>query len=285
MTSPLNMSAEEHNGYVIDEPVRYFVAGKGPPVLLLHGLGESAMVWHETIAPLSERFTVYAPDLQGHGHTGKPRHDYTPELGVAFVTGLMDTLHIQSAHLLGNSLGGLVGALTAINHPGRVRSLVLENTAGLGREIATFPRLMTVPLVGELLAMPTRGTLRRLMRILLYDPTAISNEFFEALYEDRRVPGNKQALLRMLRAGVDWRGMKPTVRFDDQLADIATPTLLVWGRQDTLFPLAHAERAARLMPNAKLHVFEQCRHWPHMERVAEFSPLVTDFMLSQETGA
>jgi pimeloyl-ACP methyl ester carboxylesterase len=278
------MSAEEHNVYVIDEPVRYFVAGSGPPVFLLHGLGESAMVWHETIAPLSKRFTVYAPDLLGHGHTGKPRHDYTPALGVAFITGLMDTLNIQSAHLMGNSLGGLVAGFTAISHPDRVRSLVLENTAGLGPEIATFLRLMTLPLVGELLAMPTRGTLRRLMNILLYDPTAISTEFFEALYQDRRVPGNKQALLRMLRAGVTWRGVKPSVRFDDQLAAIATPTLLVWGREDILFPLAHAERAVSLMPNAKLHVFDQCRHWPHMERVAEFSALVTGFMLAQETG-
>jgi 4,5:9,10-diseco-3-hydroxy-5,9,17-trioxoandrosta-1(10),2-diene-4-oate hydrolase len=278
------MSAEEHNVYVIDEPVRYFVAGSGPPLFLLHGLGESAMVWHETIAPLSERFTVYAPDLLGHGHTGKPRHDYTPALGVAFVVALMDTLHIQSAHLLGNSLGGLVAAVTTISHPDRVRSLVLENTAGLGRETAAFLRLMTLPLVGDLLAMPTRWTLRRLMRILLYDPTAISNQFFEALYQDRRVPGNKQALLRMLRAGVDWRGMKPSVRFDDQLAAISAPTLLVCGREDPLFPLAHAERAASLMPNAQLHVFEQCRHWPHMEHATEFSTLVSDFMAAQEIG-
>lgn len=279
------MSAEEHHVYVIDEPVRYFVAGSGPPLLLLHGLGESAIIWQKAIAQLSRQFTVYAPDLLGHGHTGKPRHDYTPALGVAFVTGLMNTLHIQSAHLLGNSLGGLVAAFTAISHPDRVRSLVLENTAGLGREIAGFLRLMTLPLVGELLAMPTRSTLRRLMSMLLYDPTIISSEFFEALYHDRRVPGNKQALLRMLRAGVDWRGVKPAVRFDDQLASIPTPTLLVWGRQDILFPLDHAEHAVSLMPNARLHVFEQCRHWPHVEHVAEFGALVSDFMLAQEANA
>ena len=273
-----------HEAYtrVLGEPVRYFHLGSGPPLVLLHGLGEAALVWYGNIAPLAEEFAVYAPDLLGHGHSGKSSQPHTPQVGTAFVTGLLDALDVSAAHLVGNSLGGLLAASVALTHPDRVRSLVLEDSAGLGHEIAGFLRAMSLRLVGEAMARPTQGGLRRLLRILLHDPACATDDLVEALHQERSLPGNKEAMLQALRAGVTIRGVKRSVLLTHSLAALQTPTLLVWGRQDPLFPVAQAERTARRLPRARLHVFEACGHWPHLEKRDEFNRLVAGFVREQE---
>ncbi|MSQ40362.1 MAG: alpha/beta fold hydrolase [Dehalococcoidia bacterium] len=194
----------------------------------------------------------------------------------------MDGLAISSAHLVGNSLGGLLALQVARDNPGRVRSLVLEDSAGLGREAAGFLRAMVLPGVGEGMARPCRGSIRRLMRILFYNPALIPSDLVEALYQERRRPGNKEALLHILRAGVTVRGVKPAMVLKDQLSSLSVPTLVMWGRQDRVFPVAHGEEAARCLPLGRLHVFEECGHWPHIERQKEFDRVLVDFLVVQE---
>ncbi len=278
----MNVPGQEAFVQVLGEPVRYFWTGAGPPVVLLHGLGEAALVWHGNMPSLASQFTVYAPDLPGHGRSGRARPPYTPEQGAAFVTGFLDGLAISSAHLVGNSLGGLLALQVARDHPGRVRSLVLEDSAGLGREAAGFLRAMALPGVGEGMARPSRGSIRRLMRILFYNPALIPSDLVEALYEERRRPGNKEALLHILRAGVTVRGVKAAMVLRDHLSSLSVPTLVMWGRQDRVFPVAHGEEAARRLPQGRIHVLEECGHWPHIERREEFDQVLADFLVGQE---
>ena len=278
----LTLPGEERYAQVLGEPVRYFRAGSGPPVVLLHGLGEAALVWFRNIPPLSEAFTVYAPDLLGHGRSGRPPRPYGPQAAAAFVLGFLDALGVPSAHLVGNSLGGLLALLTALEHPDRVRSLVLEDSAGLGREVAGFLRGMVLPGIGEALARPSRKRLRRLLRILLYGPSTVPGPFLEGLYQERARPGNARVMLQLLRAGTSFRGVKGAYVFRDRLSSLTTPTLVLWGRQDPIFPVAHGLEAARRLSRGQVHIFEECGHWPHFERWEEFNRLVAEFFQEQE---
>lgn len=259
--------------------VRYFQAGEGPSVVLFHGLGDAAIAWHDNVGPLAQRFATVVPDLPGHGHSHPaPWRRFTVERCAEWVLAFLDALGLEEACLVGNSIGGYLAASAALKHPTRIRRLVLENSAGLGKEIATFLRLMSLPLLGEFLARPTMGNLRSVMRICLYDPSVVSEEFLQALHREMSRPGNKAAMLRMLRSGVTLLGMKGSNILLDRLREMEVPTLVIWGRQDAVLPVAHAHRAVARLPNATLHVFEQCGHLPHMEHRDEFNRLLLEFL-------
>ena len=110
-----------------------------------------SITWQENIGPLSERFTVYTPDIPGHGDSVKLGVEYTVEAGVSFILGFLDAVGAQNAALAGSSMGGLIALQTALQRPERVSHLVLINSAGFGREIAGYLRVMSLPMVGELL--------------------------------------------------------------------------------------------------------------------------------------
>ncbi|MDE2765640.1 MAG: alpha/beta fold hydrolase [Chloroflexota bacterium] len=264
-------SAATGHSVDVDGAAVYFArAGYGEPVVLLHGLGEAGLIWHPNVGPLAERFSVYVPDLWGHGRSADlGRYDFLT--GARMVTGFLDALGIDSAHLVGNSLGGYAAAGVAIHHPERVRSLVLEDAGGLGRRLPFFLRLMTLPVAGEFMAAPRRASIRRLMGIVLHDPSLISPGFLDALVAERSRPGNAEAMLRILRCGANILGMKRGADISSKLGAIRAPTLIAWGRQDPIFPVRIAERAAGLIPNAVLDIYDDCGHWPHYEHADRFN--------------
>ena len=268
----------------VDGATVYFArAGYGEPVVLLHGLGEAGLVWHRNVGPLAERFSVYAPDLWGHGRSDNAgRYDFLT--GVRLVTGFLDALDIESAHLVGNSLGGYIAAATAIEHPERVRSLTLEDAAGLGRHIPLFLRLMTLPVVGELMATPRQASIRRLMGIVLHDPSAAPTCFLDALIAERSREGNARAMLRILRCGANVLGMKRGADLSPRLGAVQAPTLIAWGRQDPIFPVRIAERAAGLIPNTALDLYDECGHWPHFEHSDRFNGSVAGLIERAEAA-
>lgn len=129
---------------------RYLEAGEGPPLVLLHALGESALNWRWVLPDLSRTHRVYAPDFPGFGGSGKPAADYSPDFFARFVAAFLDALGVGRAALAGNSLGGLVALRLALSDPQRVGSLALIDSAGLGREVTYALRLPTLPGYGEL---------------------------------------------------------------------------------------------------------------------------------------
>lgn len=248
--------------------------------MLLHGLGGAAVTWHPTWEGLADRFTVIAPDLPGHGRSEEPQGKYALDEAPLWVSGILDALDIPSAALVGNSMGGLWAAATALEYPGRVDRLVLEDSAGLGPEITLLLRLLSLPLLGELLGRPSRRSLHTVLNRLVYDPATVSDELFEELYRERARPSNVRAWLRMLRLGVGLRGVRPEILLLDRLPNLEMPTFVLWGQQDTVFPVQHAKRAVDLIPDALLHIFHRCGHWPHIEHANEFNGLVGDFLVN-----
>ena len=275
------MSADAGEAVVDGERVRYYAAGSGPPVVLLHGLGGSAAVWHRNLPALSGRFRVFAPELWGAHERLEP----TPENGVRFVTGFLDAVGCSSAHLVGGSLGGFIAGSTAIADPGRVRSLTLVGTAGFGRRIAFSQRVLTLPLIGEAMFRPSRRRVRRMLAMLIREWDADAERLVDELYAVRRQPGVSRRMLGVLRSGINLRGVKRSVRLLPALCGVRTPTLLVWGSHDSLFPIADARSAASVLPDAELLVVEGSAHWPYLEAPETFNPALLRFLdRSEETA-
>ena len=150
--------------------VRYVAAGAGPAVVLVHGLGATLSVWNENVPALAQDHAVYAMDLPGHGWSDKPDDiAYDPVSGARFLVRFMDALGIPRATLVGNSGGGLIAALCALDYPERVDRLVLVDPAGLGRSISGFLRASSVPVLGEVINTPLIVRRRNLVKSIFYE--------------------------------------------------------------------------------------------------------------------
>ncbi|MEX2598151.1 MAG: alpha/beta hydrolase [Dehalococcoidia bacterium] len=262
-----------------DRAVEYGVLGAGPPLVLLHGLGGSAEVWYRAAPMLAEDFTVYMPQLWETSPL-KNKRRYTLEDGSSFLSQFLNVINVDSAHVCGSSLGGLIAAKTAIQHPWRVRTLVLAASAGLGREAAMSLRLMGLPLVGELLFRPSRTRIVRLVHMLLQDHEAIDDALVDALFADRLRPGVPSQMLAALRSGIGPMGAKRSASIEAELPRIQAPTLLLWGEFDPLFPLNHAQTAAQAIPEARVQIVPGTGHWPYVERPEAFTRAVTRFIMN-----
>src|SRR5918911_1073712 len=138
------MVIDQQNIDVGELPVRYLMAGEGPPLVLLHALGESALDWRWVLPDLARTHRVYAPDLPGFGRSAKPVADYSPAFFTHFISYYLDALGIERAAVAGNSLGSLVALRLALSEPARVSALSLIDSAGLGQEVTYALRVPTL---------------------------------------------------------------------------------------------------------------------------------------------
>ena len=271
---------------VNDIRTRYWEVGEGPVVLLLHGLTEHVELWHLTIPALLSHFRVIALDCLGHGRTEKPLNgSYDFDSLTRFVKDFMDVIGIKHTHIVGHSLGGALAAKLAILSPDSVTSLVLQDAAGLGREIGKILRILSVPVISNLLiktmAEDDFTRFERGWRAGLVDSSSVSKEFVYNVWEMLNQPNMDQVILRILRQSATFLGVKKST-YGPILAGlpgIQQPTLILWGKQDTLVPAAHGIRAAGLLPNARLALLDGCGHVPCLEEPDQTNRLILDFLV------
>jgi len=265
--------------------LRYVVKGDGPPVLLIHGLGEFLETWIFNIATLSGHFTVYALDLPGHGLSEGPVADYT--LGCCthrIAVGFMEALGIEQASLIGHSLGGLVCLSMAIHFPEKVDKLVLVDSAGLSKEAPLIYRLATLPVLGDIgLRFTIKPLIKARMKRGFYNPEVIADEMVDLSYRYWRTPKFKQALSNLLKHNVNLDGVHPEVLVVDKLHMVRSPTLLIHGVQDQVIPVEYARLAYKLIPNVRCELVDECGHCPQIEKAAQFNDLVVTFLLMQRS--
>jgi pimeloyl-ACP methyl ester carboxylesterase len=252
---------------------------KGPAVILVHGLGGSVENWDANMTALGRKHRVYAVDLPGFGRSDKLMIKSIFEL-TTFLDNFMENQHIDKASLIGNSMGGGLALYLAIQCPQNVEKLVLVDNAGMGKELGFTLRLLTLPMVGELLTRPSRKSMTKLLREIVYEPTLITDQVMENAYQLAIMPDAMKALLATARAGINVFGQKSelTRTILKGLAGMKTPTLIVWGRNDRITPVSHAQVAASKISNARLHIFDRCGHMPQLEHPEEFNKLVMDFL-------
>lgn len=258
--------------------VHYAQAGEGPVVLLVHGLGTSSVTWGHNIEPIAAAgYTVLAPDLPGYGDSDKPRWlSYSPEAGARLIHDFLDALGVDRVSLVGNSAGGLISGLFALDHPLRVERLVLVASGGLGRDVSWALRILSVPVLGELIYQPMLLRMLGVGNRLFYRPPAFPEGFLPG--PERLDPESRRATIKAVRSGITLFGQKKRCRIIDRLAGLAVPIMTVWGTEDRYIPVSHAHLMSRVLPRSEVRTITECGHWPHMERADEFNALLIRFL-------
>jgi len=262
--------------------IRYWVQGEGQALILVHGLAGSVEFWQYNVEPLAAEHRVYALDLPGFGGSDKEIEDLSLDHAASFMTHFMDAMGLKRASLAGNSLGGLVCAQTAVRSPERVQKLILVDSAGFGGELNLLLRLWSVPLLGDLVFRVYQRAFPSLKRWAFPDSRSMDDQWLAAAASVLRTPGVRESALRIARMGVSLRGQRQEMiaGLQREVAGIDAPTLIIWGRQDPVVPVAHAYAAQKLIPHAEVRIIERCGHIPQVERPEEFNRLVLEFLAS-----
>lgn len=261
--------------------IRYWALGdQGTVVILIHGLGASADIWKYNVGALAEQHRVYVPDLIGFGGSGKPGPSFSPLDYIRFLDDFMNLLNIERASLIGQSLGGGIVLHYALQFPQKVNKLVLVGSAGLGKEVIWTLRLMSLPLVGELVSYPSRKEVELFFKWAVHNPALVTKDFVDLYYNFFSQPGFQKFLLKIVRSIINVQGAReeflaPLMK---NLSRITQPALIIWGEKDRVLPLKHAYRGRAKLPNAKLRIMEGCGHIPFFERPEEFNKLVLQFL-------
>jgi 2-hydroxy-6-oxonona-2,4-dienedioate hydrolase len=253
---------------VFGQKIQYVDAGSGPVVVLLHGLGGNSLNWAFNTPALAQKFRVVVPDQIGFGRSDKPPINYRVGTYVDFLDKFLDTLKVERATLVGNSMGGWVAAAYALKYPAKVERLVLVDAAGFAP-----PKEFDLSTLSGL-NPSTREQAKRLAGMVFYNPLFKSDAAIDVMLEQRLSAGDGhtiQSLVESIYRGEDM--------LDGKLAALRQPVLLVWGREDGLTPLAReGERFKREIPGAQMVVFDQCGHVPQVEKAAEFNAAVLKFL-------
>lgn len=252
-------------------------AGRGPALLLLHGLSATHFNWEHTMAAFADRFRVIAPDLPGHGRSDKPDAPYTIDFFAGMMRSLGRELGLDEAVVIGNSLGGQIAIQMALDYPTFTRALVLAAPAGgFGQTINALSWSIRATAGPRMLSVALPYALER----CVYDPTRAEHIERRRILAERIAhedyPSFARAVLRALLGAIA-AGRQP-------LHLITQPTLLVWGRNDRLVALSGSRRVTQAVPHARLAVLERCGHIPMLEQPEQFNRLVADFLCRAEAA-
>jgi 2-hydroxy-6-oxonona-2,4-dienedioate hydrolase len=248
--------------------IHYVEAGSGPVVILLHGLGGDSTNWQFNIAQLARHYRVIVPDQIGFGKSDKPLINYRIATYVDFLDGFLKAMKIERASLVGNSMGGWVAANYALAHPEKVERLVLVDAAGY----AFAPGFDT----GQLIKLnpSTREGMKELVSHVFYNKVIfMSDAFIDASLAARINAGDGHTIRSITESMIRREDF-----LDNRLAAIKQPTLIIWGREDGLLPLADGQRFQKEIPGAQLIVFDQCGHVPQVEKALAFNEAVLKFL-------
>jgi pimeloyl-ACP methyl ester carboxylesterase len=252
-------------------------------VVLLHGIGDSSITWAQVMPALARNHLVIAPDLLGHGHSDKPRADYSVAAYANGVRDLLGVLGISQASIVGHSLGGAVAMQFAYQFPDRTERLVLVCPSAAGPEASAVLRLLSLPgtqALLHLLRLPTaRWQVGMWVSALRRLDTAIGQDAEDLLRMADEIPDatGRAAFARTLRSVVDWRGQVITLLDRCYLAH-GMPTQLIWGSRDAVLPVAQAHRAHAAMPGSRLDIVPGAGHYPFRTDPARFVRTVEEFL-------
>ena len=256
--------------------------GEGPALVYIHGLGGVWQNWLLNIPPFLDSHRVIAMDLPGFGESEMPEGEISIRHYAAVVDQLLDQIGIESASVVGNSMGGFIGAELALSFDTRVERLVLVSAAGLSIEyqrrepLLTLARL-TAPLNVHLIAQYREFfiTRPRLRRAVLQSVVRYPEKLSAPLTWEQMGGTGKPGFVDALEALMSYS-------FRERLEELEIPVLIVWGENDLLVPVGDAERFERLIgANARKEIFEDTGHVPMMERPTRFNDLLRGFLAEE----
>jgi pimeloyl-ACP methyl ester carboxylesterase len=258
-------SHQELHVTVAGANIRYMKGGAGPALLALHSV-EGNLGWLPLYDELARRFTVYAPTHPGFAGSDRPPWLESFFDLSRFYLWVMQELGLATATLMGHFIGGWLAAEMAVMSPTVVEHLVLIDAAGVR------------PRVGEITDIFLHGG-DGARKLSFFDVKQVRD--YELLFGRKPSPEEREAHIINREAAIRYC-WKPYMH-DPVLPELlprlrATPTLIVWGREDRIAPLECAELYRAAIPSARVAVIDQCGHFPHLERPAEFTSALNTFL-------
>lgn len=252
--------------------LRYQARGQGPAVVLIHGYGSSSEIWTKVMDRLASSHRVIAVDLKGFGYSSRPAGDYSPTAQAALVWKLLDKLGVETTDIVGHSWGTSVTLAMALANPGRVERIALYAAYVYEAQVPGFFRWARLGGFGELIfALNYRGRIEDRAYLAYFDPAFVTQARVEILERDLARPGTVAAALAAAR-GQRYAAVESLYR------TVTAPTLLLWGRDDAVTPVAYGERLARDLPNASLKIYPRCGHVPMIEAATDSTRDLVSFL-------
>ncbi|HJT38463.1 MAG TPA: alpha/beta fold hydrolase [Actinomycetota bacterium] len=265
--------------------IAYRTAGEGPVVVLIHGMAGSSETWEPVIPLLAKHATIVAPDMIGHGTSAKPKGDYSLGALASSVRDVMVALGHSRATIVGHSLGGGVAMQFAYQFPERSERLVLVASGGLGREVSTLLRALSLPGAEYVLSIGTASRLRGASDAIAgwlgkvgLRPAPGAAEILRS-YASLGDRETRTAFLHTLRAVIDVGGQRVSAR-DRLYLTQDMPTMIAWGDRDPIIPISHAYEAHDAMPGSILKIYPGAGHYPHCHDPQRFADDLLGFMSS-----
>jgi pimeloyl-ACP methyl ester carboxylesterase len=287
MTRRVTVDGREVN--VVDtggstQPTSSAGTGGQPAMVFVHGLGGAWQNWLLNIPAFMGSHRVIAPDLPGFGESPMPRDEISIKGYARILDELLDKLGVESAVLVGNSMGGFVAAEVARSSPEMVNKLVLVSAAGITSvDLKRSPGPVVLK-IGAALATYTAARFKQIaarpytrhfaLSLVARHPSLLAPD---VAYEGLMKGAGKEGFDDALRATLDYD-------FRDRLDDIACETLIVWGRNDAVLPARDADEYERLIPHSRKIVLDDTGHIPMVERPAAFNDTVSEFFGGEAVG-
>lgn len=245
--------------------IHYLTGGEGEPLIVIHGGGDSGRAWLENAAELSKYYQIYLPDLPGFGRSKAVDEDFDLSSYVTFVEDFSRSLGLGNFHLIGHSLGGGIALHYALTFPHKIRRLVLVSSLCLGRDIAFWARVLSLPVFYRI----AKKTVISVFKAIGW------------LVRKSNCPLGKLTPPSLLRMSVGKSVMTArgqTSVLANRLSELLMPTLLVWGANDNIVPVRHALLAAEQIPDCQVRVFQNSGHSVYRQRIHEFSDTLVRFL-------
>jgi 2-hydroxy-6-oxonona-2,4-dienedioate hydrolase len=256
-------------------PTRALRAGEGDAVIFLHGTSGHLEAFARNIRAHAAHYGCHAIDMLGHGYTGKPNFNYEIPNYVEHLLAYLDAEGIESAHLVGESLGGWVAAWTAAEHPERVASLQLLCAGGTKANPEVMARIRTS--TRNAVMTDDIELTRKRTQLLMFDPASATEELVQVrhqIYQEPDFVANLDNLLCLQQMEIRQRNLLTV----DRMAAIGAPTLIVWGAENPFGESTEATEMHKAIAGSQLEVFAQCGHWPQHEHADRYNALSLAFL-------
>jgi 2-hydroxy-6-oxonona-2,4-dienedioate hydrolase len=268
-------------GPLKDFRIHYNDAGTGEAVVMLHGSGPGASGWsnfHRNVESFVKAgYRVLLVDSPGWSESDPIVVESGSRVvhNAAAVKGVLDSVGIEKAHLIGNSMGGTSAMQFALDFPDRINKLIVMGGGGTGQSMFVPMPPEGIKLISALYRQPSFENLKRMLDVFVYDTSALTEDLIQGRLKSMMIHEDH---LRNFVQSADTNPRHLAIDLTSRLAEIQASTLITWGRDDRFMPLDSGLRLLWSLPNAQLHVFSKCGHWAQWEHAEKFNRLVIEFL-------
>ena len=247
--------------------IRYLEKGNSKNTLVLvHGLGASADRWTKSIPYFAQDYHLIVPDLIGFGYSDKPLVDYTTDFFSNFLQKFFDSTGVEKPHIIGSSLGGQITAEYASSNK-NIEKLILVSPSGIMKQ--STPALDSYIMAA---LYPNEENAKNAFEMMEGSGIEADPKIVEGFVERMKMPNAKMAFMSTIL------GLKNAEIITNKLKTINVPTLIIWGSNDPVIPIKHADGFVSSIKDCRFYRMDGCGHTPYVQKPQEFADIVIDFL-------